>query len=399
MNDYGTASGGAELQMLKIRDLVRERGHEVRLLTSDARLVDGFDVEADRTAAGSTGLPQVIGQTVNPSSWRALRTELEQFAPDVVHVRMFLWQLSPLVLSLLRDVPVLYQAAVYKAVCPTGLKLLPDATVCTHRPGRVCLQSKCVAPATWMSTMSQRRLLHHWRDRIDHTVVLSERMRHDFADDGWTDISVLGNGIDLRPVVRPLPETPLVGYAGRLSKEKGVDTLLDAFARVASNLDGARLLIAGTGPLETDLRAQAAPLGDRVQFLGHLTRDEMEVEFAPMWVQSVPSLWHEPFGNVSTEAMARGTAVVASDVGGQSDIVRDGHTGHLVAPGDVDALADRLSALLSDRNLAEQMGSAGRDVAEREYAWGPVVDRLLGLYATASDRHEQRSTSTGGSRR
>ena len=393
VNDYGTASGGAELQMLKLRELLAERGHSVRLLTSDARLVEGFDVLADRSASGRTDLGQVATQTVNPSAWRRLGREVREYRPDVVHVRMFLWQLSPAILARLADVPVLYQAAVYKAVCPTGLKMLPDGTECTSSPGVVCRRSGCVATPTWISTMAQLRLLEHWRDRIDHTVALSRRMRDVFTAEGWDDVGVLGNGIDLRPVRRPLPSTPLVGYAGRLAPEKGVETLIDAFALVADRVADARLVIAGTGPSEAALRERAAPLAERVTFLGHLDRDAMESEFADLWVQSVPSLWHEPFGNVTTEAMARGTAVIASDVGGQSDLVRDGETGHLVPPGDVDALAERLLAVLGDRRRAEELGDTGRRVAADEYAWDPVVDRLLEAYATAIDRHGDRSRS------
>ena len=393
VNDYGTASGGAELQMLKLRELLAGRRHSVRLLTSDARLVDGFDVLADRSAAGRTDLGQVVTQTVNVSAWRRLGRELSEFRPDVVHLRMFLWQLSPTILQRLADVPVLYQAAVYKAVCPTGLKMLPDGAECTVSPGVVCRRSGCVATPTWISTMAQLRLLGHWRDRIDHTVALSRRMRDVFVAEGWHDVGVLGNGIDLRPVRRPLPATPLVGYAGRLAPEKGVETLIDAFSIVADAIADAELVIAGTGPSEAALRERAAPLGDRVRFVGHLDREAMESAFAGLWVQSVPSLWHEPFGNVTTEAMARGTAVVASDVGGQSDLVRDGETGHLVEPGDVSALADRLVSVLGDGRRAEEMGDAGRRVAADEYAWDPVVDRLLEAYATAVERHGDPSPS------
>ncbi len=393
VNDYGTASGGAELQMLTIRDRLRERGHDVSLFTSDARLVDGFDVEADRAARGRTDLGQVVTQTVNLSAWRHLRAELERFQPDVVHVRMFLWQLSPMILQCLGDVPVLFQAAVYKAVCPTGLKMLPDGRACRNRPGAVCRRAGCVSMATWLSTMAQLRLLDRWRDRIDHTCVLSRKMRSVFEAEGWNDVSVLGNGIDLRPVMRPLPTTPTIGYAGRLAPEKGVEVLIDAFAKLVTTTPDAELVIAGTGPSEQAVRERAAPLGDRVRFLGHIDRHALESAFASLWVQAVPSLWDEPFGNVTTEAMARGTAVVASDMGGQSDLVRDGETGYLVPPGDVDELSDRLGSIVDDRAVAERLGDAGRVVASDEYAWNPVIDALVDTYELAIANHEAKTHS------
>ena len=380
INDYGMASGGAELQMLALRDGLRARGHSVRLFTSDAALVPGFPLLADRSCRGRTDAMQALSQTVNFSARAALREELAAYPPDVVHIRMFLWQLSPLILPVLRDVPVLFQAAVYKAICPNGMKLRPDGSDCNVPAGRVCLTEGCVARATWASTMVQLALVRRWRGAIDTVSALSRRMAEKFEAEGWGNIRVLPNGVDEAPMRPALPTEPIVAYAGRLSREKGVGILLDAFTRVAADIPAARLVIAGTGPLEAELRSRAAPLGDRVVFLGHLPRPDMEERFRSAWVQVVPSLWHEPFGNVTTEAMMRGTAVIAADVGGQSDITRDGQTGYLVPPGDVTALAERLRLVLSDRDHAEALGRAGRETALREYSRARSVEQTLDAY-------------------
>lgn len=381
VNDYGTPDGGAELQMLALRDGLRARGHTVRLFASRASMTGGFASLADRTTAGRSDLGQVVTQTLNPAARRDLARELADFPPDVAHIRMFLWQLSPLIL------PVLFQAAVFKAICPTGLKLLPDGAVCTFPAGRACLSQGCVAPLTWRSTMAQLGLLRRWRRHIDRTVTLSRTMSRMFEDAGWSDVVVLGNGIDAVPARPALSTPPTLGYAGRLSREKGVGVLLEAFGRVLDHVPDARLVIAGDGPDAAILRRKAEPLGARVRFLGHLSRPEMERAFGAVWVQAVPSPWHEPFGNVSTEAMARGTAVVASDVGGQSDIVREGATGYLVPPGDIAALADRLTRILGDRGLAERLGYEGRGVARRDYSRESVLDKLESLYGDTIARH------------
>ena len=378
VNDYGRPNGGAELQMLALRDGLRRRGHSVRLFTSDAELTPGFDLLADRSCRGRADIVQVLTQTANLSAFRQLRRELAEHPPDLVHIRMFLWQLSPLILPLLANVPVLFQAAVYKAICPNGLKLLPDGRSCEVRAGLVCRSSGCVAPKTWASTMVQLAMVRRWRGAIDVSAALSRRMADLFQRDGWGEMTVLPNGVDEAPMRPPLEGPPLAAYAGRLSREKGIETLLAAFARVRQRLPGAELAIAGAGPLEAVLRARGT--GGGVRFLGHLPRPEMEAAFGRAWVQAVPSLWHEPFGNVSTEAMMRGTPVIASDVGGQSDIVRDGRTGYLVPPGDVEALADRLWRVLSNRDHAEELGSEGRRVALAEFSREAALDRLEEAY-------------------
>ena len=98
-------------------------------------------------------------------------------------------------------------------------------------------------------------------------------------------------------------------------------------------------------------------------------------------MQAVPSQWSEPFGNVTTEAMMRGTAVIASAVGAQPEIVIDRKTGFLVSsPQDVDSWAANLTLLLSDRQLATKMGKAGRDRAIGQFSEKTRNQRFLEIY-------------------
>nr|WP_246408596.1 glycosyltransferase family 4 protein [Parvularcula dongshanensis] len=177
----------------------------------------------------------------------------------------------------------------------------------------------------------------------------------------------------------PLGEAAVLGYAGRLDREKGVFVLLDAAARLAAR-GPLKLLIAGDGPDAAALKTRSAELGLDVRFTGHLGRAEMEAALAPAWVQVVPSLWEEPFGNVTTEAMMRGTAVVASNGGGQAEIVKDGVTGRLVPPGNAEALAGALSPYTKDRALAEAHGEAGRQRAIDAFSDQATQRRYLALY-------------------
>ncbi len=394
VNDYGAPYFGAELQVLALRDGLRRRGHEVLLFSSRAELVPGGSNAADATCFGATSRLQVLTQAFNPAAALALRRVLKRFRPEVVHVRMFLWQLSPLILPLLRRVPSLYQVVVYKDVCPKGSKLLPNGTPCTEPYGRACLRHRCVTVPTWLATMTQLGLLNRWRSAFDRTVALSGPMRDILVAGGLGSVGVLHNGVRERPMRPALATPPVVAYAGRLSPEKGVETLLRAFAGALPAVPGARLMIAGDGPDAARLAELAAALGvsEQVSWLGYLSREEMERHFDAAWVQCVPSLWQEPFGNVTAEAMMRGTALVASNVGGASEIVRDGETGLLLPPGDVPALADALRRTLGDRDEAERLGAAGRHVALETLSQERVVDRFLDLYREIIASHAAAST-------
>lgn len=366
LNDNATAVGGAELQILALRKNLRDRGHDARLFSSRGTLVAGSPVLSDYTCFGTNNLVlQALSKTANPSAYLGLRRVLQEFRPDVVHVRLFMWQLSPLILPLLKDLPCLYQTAIYKAICPLGTKLLPDGSLCNDPAGRACLRHGCLTPQAWPVLMLQQKLWQRWRNAFNLVVSLSHAMKSILETEGIGPIEVVHNGVPERPMRPKLSNPPTVACAGRLVLEKGVEVLLRAFARTKTLVPKARLVIAGQGVEEVNLRALAAELGvtDSVVWLGHLPRQEMEQHFDSAWVQVVPSLWAEPFGNVSTEAMMRGTAVVASNVGAQPEIVSNGTTGFLVPPNNVDALTEALLRLLINPTLAEQMGRAGRERA------------------------------------
>lgn len=382
LNDLGTPTGGAELQMLSLRQGLRDRGHDVRLFSSRAISVAESQILSDYTCFGTNSLLQVLSQTANPSAYLNLRQVLHEFQPDFVHARMFMWQLSPLILPLLKNVPCLYQTAVYKAICPLGTKLLPDGQSCQEKAGIACLQNHCLTPQSWAILMVQRQLWQQWRDAFDLVVTLSESMKNKLLADGIEPIEVVHNGVPERPPRPPLTAPPTVAFAGRLVSEKGVDFLLKAFTKVKKQVPNAQLLIAGQGVEMGNLQALAAELGvsESVRWLGHLPHEQMERYFDAAWVQVVPSLWAEPFGNVTTEAMMRGTAVIASAVGAQPEIVVNGETGFLISPNNVEALTEALLRLLQSRQLCEQMGQNGRQRAVNYFSEDRRTEKFLDIY-------------------
>ncbi|HPU96678.1 MAG TPA: glycosyltransferase family 4 protein [Candidatus Hydrogenedentes bacterium] len=112
-----------------------------------------------------------------------------------------------------------------------------------------------------------------------------------------------------------------------------------------------------------------------VRSLGWLTKEETAEAYSSTHIVVVPSVWHEPFGLVAVEAMAAGKPVVASRSGGLADIIVDGETGLLVPPGDPRCLAEAIARLLSDPNIRNSMGIAGRQRVEEHYDWHAVIRR------------------------
>jgi starch synthase len=198
----------------------------------------------------------------------------------------------------------------------------------------------------------------------------------EYAPDPGTD--VIGRfGID--------PARPTVVFVGRITRQKGLPVLL----RAAGRLDpGTQLVIAAGQPDTPELAAEVTTLVERLQagrsgviwLSGMLAKREVIQLLSHASVFACPSLY-EPLGIVNLEAMACGTAVVASRVGGIPEVVADRETGLLVPPGDPAALADALNTLVRDTGRAAAMGQLGRKRAIAEFGWQAIAAQTVALYA------------------
>lgn len=175
-------------------------------------------------------------------------------------------------------------------------------------------------------------------------------------------------------------DAPLIGFVGRLTRQKGVDVLLRAFAQVEKEHPAARLVLAGDGPDRPALAALTGSLGlRRAMFLGW--RSDAANILADVDLLVVPSRW-EGFGLVVLEAMALAKPVVASRVSALPEIVVSGETGLLVSPGDPGELAEAVRTLLSDPRRAAGLGRAGRDRVKGEFPVEKMARRTAEVYQT-----------------
>lgn len=204
-------------------------------------------------------------------------------------------------------------------------------------------------------------------------------------------LSVIYNGTDLtrqRPISpeemrikkleADLPgDAVVVGFAGRLIPLKRIDCLLTAAERLVAKHSSLYFLILGEGPLRSELEKQASSLRERVRFLGWRTGSDW---FPLFDVLALPSE-SEGFALSVVEAMAGGTAVVASAVGGLPEVVIDGETGLLIPPGDSQRLETALDTLICNPEMRRRMGLAGRTRAELVFDSRAMARRFEELYA------------------
>ncbi len=208
-------------------------------------------------------------------------------------------------------------------------------------------------------------------------------------------VEVIPNGVDDR-VWQATPgevaaartrfagDGPLIGYAGRLVYEKGVQHLVSALPRLRERHPDLRVVIAGDGPYRAELQSEAHRLElDRsVSFAGFLTESELPAVLGATNATVVPSLY-EPFGMVALEAAAAGAPLAVAATGGLAEIVEPGVTGVTFPHSDPHALAEAVDGLLADEISARRMARQARAMVAERYGWATIAARTAAAYAQA----------------
>ncbi len=218
----------------------------------------------------------------------------------------------------------------------------------------------------------------------------SEVIAHGISADA---LRIVPNCVDhtrYRPSAAPRSESPLVGYFGRLKKYKSVEHLLEAFRIVHSDVPAARVVVIGDGDYRPALerRARELSLGDAVRFTGYVDEETKVRLLCEAWFL-VNTSAKEGWGLTVIEANACGTPVIASDVPGLRDAVRDNETGMLYPYGNISILADKMKLLLGNAAERERLGREAHQWS-RTFDWQAVADTTIGYLGEIVDQHQRR---------
>ena len=233
--------------------------------------------------------------------------------------------------------------------------------------------------------------------QTDHVTVVSHALKREVERlVPGAPIEVLPMGVDLKRFTperysgeikrKYSVEGPFLLFVGRLSEEKGLEYLLNAMPQIIKSFPSVKLLVVGSGVLEDRLKMICVDLNirERVVFVGALTHEALASYYATADVLIGPSL-REGFGLVFAEALACECAVVASDLPGIVDIIRDGKTGFLVRPADSRGIADQVTRLLADKSSAKTVARQGRQYVTEHFSWDMVGGEYARLLNGAYD--------------
>ena len=381
--------GGEDLSSAAEVALLRGHGHEVELLEEDNRRIDHL------------GRARTALRTVwSGESYRRIDQKLRGGSFEVMHVQNFfpLWSPSVYYAASKNSVPVVQTLHNYRLMCVNSL-FFRDQHVCEDCLGRLlpwhgvmhaCYRHSRTASAVVAAMVGAHKVARTWRRRVSTYIAVSEFTRQKFIAGGFPAEQIV-----VKPnFIHPAPTLGRGGgnyalYVGRLSPEKGIATMLQAWKSAQAPVP---LKIVGHGPLEA-LAKEAAAACSHIQFLGSRSFPEVLELMANADFLVFPSEWYETMGRTIMEAFAVGTPVLAARIGPPASMVVPGQTGFHFQPGNVAELRERVEWCTRNLSHVGSLRDNARRAFEANYTGKANVEMLLNIYRLAQRSDARRNPS------
>jgi len=286
-------------------------------------------------------------------------------------------------------IPVIQTLRNYRLLCPSSI-FYRDGVVCEDCLGKSfqwpgvkykCYRDSFLGSTTVAVANYVHKMLGSWAKNVDLFITLTEFAKKKYIEAGFPEDRI---------VVKPnfVYPDPGVGsgsgnyalFVGRLTEEKGIRTLINAWKQIGTELP---LKIVGEGPL-SDFVRKAAKIHHGIEYLGKKDVNEVYKIMGDAKVLVFPSEWYETFGRVAVEAFAKGTPVIASNIGAVAEVVRDGVTGLHFQPGDSNDLVEKVKLFLSNPLRISEMRRAARKEYEEKYTADRNYEMLMEIYDRAT---------------
>lgn len=378
INDYQEKIGGAEVYIHELLNYLQERGHEVKLFTSNvSQLEYSYRIK-------HITLRDYLQRLFNLSAYHDIKKIAKSFSPDVVHVHGIFNELSPSVIYALKQYPIVMTVHNNQLVSPLPLSVGKDGTPCKDD---VC--SGCLNCVGWKGTIYEY-IKRTWYKFLLIPVKLyicpSDYMCKQLRNHGFRNATKLENGISLLKY-EPIYNFDTLLFIGQLIREKGCHVLIRAMKLISEKIPTIKLIIAGEGSEEDELKklVKTLSLEKNIRFIGKLSRMKLNNLYRTITCTVVPSLMPDNFPTVCLESISAGRPVIGSATGGIPEIIEDGQTGLLAKPNNHIELANKIIHFLSDKKAIVRMSEHAHS-SSTQYSFDNHLNKLEKIYKSLSEQ-------------
>jgi glycosyltransferase involved in cell wall biosynthesis len=390
------------MRVLTVHNYYQQPGGEEQIWATESALLESYGHEVIRYTLDNDAIkgmnPLLLAKNTvwNSGVYRELRSLIRQQKPQIAHFHNTFPMISPAAYYAVKDegIPVVQTLHNYRLLCPNAL-FFRQGRVCEDclgkpfpLPGIVhgCYRGSRPASAVVAATASFHSLLGTWSQAVDVFIAYSRFAMDKFIQGGLPAEKLAFKTNFLHPA--PQPGTGEGGYAlfvGRLSVEKGLGVMLDAWRQLGGKI---RLKILGDGPM-AGLVTEAVKEMPEIEWLGRIPLEQVYEVVGNAAFLVFPSEWYETFGRVAIEAFAKGTPVVASKIGAITELIDHKRTGLHFLPSNPTDLADKINWLLEHPQELSQMRQEARAEFETKYTAEDNYKRLMEIYESAISKESK----------
>lgn len=385
VHNFYREPGGEDVVFAQEQSLLKQKGHEVFTYTRSN------DEASDESTLGRIKLLRTIVSA--PESKKDIVAIIREQQPDLIHIHNSFMMISPSVYEACWEarVPTVKTIHNYRLLCPAAY-LFRNGSICeecitgglTRGISHGCYRDSKLNTAAVAFMLKYHRVAGTYTKKVNAFITLTEFARNKLVASGFPAdrIHVKSNFVDPDPGAREGAGQHAL-FAGRLSREKGPDVALKAWARVKYPIP---LKIAGDGPELEPLRNLAASLGLRnVEFLGRVDRNKMRLLMKTAQFLVLPSLWYEGFPMVLAESFACGLPAIGSRLGAMEEIIVHGFNGLHFTPASSEDLAEQVNWACEHPERIVEMGNHARKTYEAKYCASANYEKLMSIYGKAID--------------
>lgn len=390
INNFHYFKGGSETVYFNTARLLEKAGHQVCYFSvkRDENLETPYNKYFIADSSQKPKIEGLLKYFYNIEAATKLEDLIKAEKPDIVHTHLMWGCTAPAIFKVLKKyhIPLVHTVHDYRMVCP-AYTFTSGGQICEECKGihfyrcalKCCSKGSLLMSTVMAAEMYYRNMFFNPSKNIDGLIYVSQfakEIHEKYAPNFRKVSSMVLYNCTQKQACKEKGRGDYFLYFGRLSHEKGVELVIDAFKEFSS----AKLKVVGTGPIESELKQKAAGF-DNIEFVGFKYGEELHNLIRNAIFVIVPSQWYENNPMTIVEAYSFGTPVIGSDLGGIPEIIKDGATGFVFKHGNIESLmhAIRTAGSISNQAYFQMSGNAVR-FYEKNFSEKGYAEKLVDFY-------------------